>query len=137
MHCSFFILEILKGGVKFDRNHYLCNLETIKWTDILNMKSLPTIIYNVTGLVKNCTSLKILFMHAYSILIGINKLYVLNKNVLLYLQGNEKCDPSCFNGSCWGIGPDKCQRSKYFYAFLIFSLQFLCISTQKQSKPTI
>lgn len=71
------LTEILKGGVKFDRNHYLCNLETIKWTDILNMKSLPTIIYNVTGLVKNC---------------------------------NKKCDPSCFNGSCWGIGPDKCQR---------------------------
>ncbi|XP_065126013.1 epidermal growth factor receptor isoform X10 [Paramisgurnus dabryanus] len=33
--------EILKGGVKFASNSHLCNVETIKWTDILNMKSLP------------------------------------------------------------------------------------------------
>ncbi|XP_065126000.1 epidermal growth factor receptor isoform X4 [Paramisgurnus dabryanus] len=35
------LTEILKGGVKFASNSHLCNVETIKWTDILNMKSLP------------------------------------------------------------------------------------------------
>nr|AAS45494.1 EGFR12 [Danio rerio] len=77
------LTEILKGGVKFCRNDYLCNVGTIEWADILNMKSLPTIVSHNISYGKNC----------------------------------GKCDPSCFNGSCWGTGPDKCQRmTKVIYA---------------------
>ncbi|XP_067219954.1 epidermal growth factor receptor isoform X4 [Chanodichthys erythropterus] len=35
------LTEILKGGIKFTGNNHLCNMETIQWTDILNMKSQP------------------------------------------------------------------------------------------------
>ncbi|KAA0718960.1 Epidermal growth factor receptor [Triplophysa tibetana] len=37
------LTEILKGGVKFSSNTNLCNVATIQWTDILNMKSHPKI----------------------------------------------------------------------------------------------
>uniref|UniRef100_A0A672RM33 receptor protein-tyrosine kinase n=1 Tax=Sinocyclocheilus grahami TaxID=75366 RepID=A0A672RM33_SINGR len=37
------LTEILKGGIKFANNNHLCNVETIRWTDILNMKRQPKI----------------------------------------------------------------------------------------------
>uniref|UniRef100_A0A673K1W0 Receptor protein-tyrosine kinase n=1 Tax=Sinocyclocheilus rhinocerous TaxID=307959 RepID=A0A673K1W0_9TELE len=37
------LTEILKGGIKFASNNHLCNVETIQWIDILNMKSQPKI----------------------------------------------------------------------------------------------
>ncbi|XP_039508295.1 epidermal growth factor receptor-like isoform X2 [Pimephales promelas] len=37
------LTEILKGGIKFTSNSHLCHVETIQWTDILNMKSNPKI----------------------------------------------------------------------------------------------
>uniref|UniRef100_A0A8C2IZ74 Receptor protein-tyrosine kinase n=1 Tax=Cyprinus carpio TaxID=7962 RepID=A0A8C2IZ74_CYPCA len=33
------LTEILKGGIIFSSNNHLCNVESIQWTDILNMKS--------------------------------------------------------------------------------------------------
>uniref|UniRef100_A0A9J7Z941 receptor protein-tyrosine kinase n=1 Tax=Cyprinus carpio carpio TaxID=630221 RepID=A0A9J7Z941_CYPCA len=38
------LTEILKGGIIFSSNNHLCNVESIQWTDILNMKSQPKII---------------------------------------------------------------------------------------------
>ncbi|CAM4595889.1 unnamed protein product [Leuciscus chuanchicus] len=70
------LTEILKGGIKFARNSHLCNVETIQWTDILNMKSQPTIILQKPNLDRHC----------------------------------EKCDAICHNGSCWGPGPQNCQK---------------------------
>ncbi|XP_026137105.1 epidermal growth factor receptor-like isoform X1 [Carassius auratus] len=69
------LTEILKGGIKFASNDHLCNVETIQWNDILNMKSQPNII-EPKSLARQC----------------------------------EKCDPSCYNGSCWGPGPQNCQK---------------------------
>uniref|UniRef100_A0A673JRB4 Receptor protein-tyrosine kinase n=1 Tax=Sinocyclocheilus rhinocerous TaxID=307959 RepID=A0A673JRB4_9TELE len=63
------LTEILKGGIKFASNNHLCNVETIQWIDILNMKKSSTL--PPTG---------------------------------------KKCDPSCYNGSCWGPGPKNCQK---------------------------
>lgn len=34
--------EILRGGVKFANNLFLCNAETIQWADIVNLKSSPS-----------------------------------------------------------------------------------------------
>ncbi|XP_077050866.1 epidermal growth factor receptor isoform X2 [Siphateles boraxobius] len=53
------LTEILKGGVKFGKNSHLCNVETIQWTDILNMKSHPEIIEpepNLSTYCKKCDS---------------------------------------------------------------------------------
>uniref|UniRef100_A0A8C1MXT9 Receptor protein-tyrosine kinase n=1 Tax=Cyprinus carpio TaxID=7962 RepID=A0A8C1MXT9_CYPCA len=38
-HCNFPFLEILKGGIIFSSNNHLCNVESILWSDILNLKS--------------------------------------------------------------------------------------------------
>uniref|UniRef100_A0A8C1VVZ9 Receptor protein-tyrosine kinase n=1 Tax=Cyprinus carpio TaxID=7962 RepID=A0A8C1VVZ9_CYPCA len=38
-HCHFPFLEILKGGIIFSSNNHLCNVESILWSDILNLKS--------------------------------------------------------------------------------------------------
>uniref|UniRef100_A0A672RKC4 Receptor protein-tyrosine kinase n=1 Tax=Sinocyclocheilus grahami TaxID=75366 RepID=A0A672RKC4_SINGR len=73
------LTEILKGGIKFANNNHLCNVETIRWTDILNMKRQPKI----------------------------------------EEESNSKCDRSCYNGSCWGPGPQNCQKSKCFGATCI------------------
>ncbi|XP_023671370.2 epidermal growth factor receptor isoform X1 [Paramormyrops kingsleyae] len=35
------LTEILKGGVKFNTNHLMCNVETIKWYDIVDKNSNP------------------------------------------------------------------------------------------------
>uniref|UniRef100_A0A672RM12 Receptor protein-tyrosine kinase n=1 Tax=Sinocyclocheilus grahami TaxID=75366 RepID=A0A672RM12_SINGR len=67
------LTEILKGGIKFANNNHLCNVETIRWTDILNMKRQPKI----------------------------------------EEESNSKCDRSCYNGSCWGPGPQNCQKSNF------------------------
>uniref|UniRef100_A0A8C7USY3 receptor protein-tyrosine kinase n=1 Tax=Oncorhynchus mykiss TaxID=8022 RepID=A0A8C7USY3_ONCMY len=32
-----------------------------------------------------------------------------NSHILGPNQGNSKCDPGCFNGSCWAPGPEHCQ----------------------------
>uniref|UniRef100_A0A673INN7 Receptor protein-tyrosine kinase n=1 Tax=Sinocyclocheilus rhinocerous TaxID=307959 RepID=A0A673INN7_9TELE len=65
------LTEILKGGIKFASNNHLCNVETIQWTDILNMKSQPKIKEPESNSAEHC----------------------------------KKCDRSCYNGSCWGPGP--------------------------------
>ncbi|XP_016345099.1 epidermal growth factor receptor-like isoform X2 [Sinocyclocheilus anshuiensis] len=70
------LTEILKGGIKFASNNHLCNVETIQWIDILNMKSQPKIKEPEPSLARQC----------------------------------KKCDPSCYNGSCWGPGPQNCQK---------------------------
>ncbi|XP_048019191.1 epidermal growth factor receptor [Megalobrama amblycephala] len=48
------LTEILKGGIKFTGNNHLCNVETIQWTDILNMKSQPKIEELVPNLARQC-----------------------------------------------------------------------------------
>uniref|UniRef100_A0A673IZ21 receptor protein-tyrosine kinase n=1 Tax=Sinocyclocheilus rhinocerous TaxID=307959 RepID=A0A673IZ21_9TELE len=70
------LTEILKGGIKFASNNHLCNVETIQWTDILNMKSQPKIKEPESNSAEHC----------------------------------KKCDRSCYNGSCWGPGPQNCQK---------------------------
>ncbi|XP_010897658.3 melanoma receptor tyrosine-protein kinase [Esox lucius] len=68
------LTEILKGGVKFSHNLFLCNVDTIQWWDILNKPSSP--------------------------------------RIDLKLETNpycDKCDPGCYNGSCWAPGPENCQ----------------------------
>ncbi|XP_026062579.1 epidermal growth factor receptor isoform X2 [Carassius auratus] len=70
------LTEILKGGIKFASNNHLCNVETIQWTDILNMKSQPKIKETEPSSAEHC----------------------------------KKCDRSCYNGSCWGPGPQNCQK---------------------------
>ncbi|XP_051983795.1 epidermal growth factor receptor-like isoform X1 [Xyrauchen texanus] len=70
------LTEILKGGVNFTSNNNLCNVETIQWTDILNMRRLPKIEEPIPSPERHCM----------------------------------KCDPSCYNGSCWAPGPQNCQR---------------------------
>ncbi|XP_066511540.1 epidermal growth factor receptor-like isoform X1 [Hoplias malabaricus] len=48
------LTEIIRGGVKFSSNPYLCNVDTIQWADIINMKSnLNSIIFE-TSTAKNC-----------------------------------------------------------------------------------
>uniref|UniRef100_A0A8C1R2V8 Receptor protein-tyrosine kinase n=1 Tax=Cyprinus carpio TaxID=7962 RepID=A0A8C1R2V8_CYPCA len=37
------LTEILKGGIIFSSNNHLCNVESILWSDILNLKSQPKI----------------------------------------------------------------------------------------------
>uniref|UniRef100_A0A672RLC0 Receptor protein-tyrosine kinase n=1 Tax=Sinocyclocheilus grahami TaxID=75366 RepID=A0A672RLC0_SINGR len=78
------LTEILKGGIKFANNNHLCNVETIRWTDILNMKRQPKI-EEESNSAEHC----------------------------------KKCDRSCYNGSCWGPGPQNCQKSKCFGATCI------------------
>ncbi|XP_030629454.1 epidermal growth factor receptor [Chanos chanos] len=48
------LTEILRGGVKFSNNHHLCNVETIQWPDIVNMKSSPQMMYPVMNPDKQC-----------------------------------------------------------------------------------
>ncbi|KAJ8337323.1 hypothetical protein SKAU_G00385430 [Synaphobranchus kaupii] len=67
--------EILRGGVKFVNNHFLCNVETIQWFDIVDKSAQPSMVYPPAVRGKHC----------------------------------EKCDPGCFNGSCWAPGPGNCQ----------------------------
>ncbi|KAG2458330.1 EGFR factor, partial [Polypterus senegalus] len=38
------LTEILKGGVKFANNPYLCNLDSINWSDILDTSAKPEVI---------------------------------------------------------------------------------------------
>uniref|UniRef100_A0A672RL99 receptor protein-tyrosine kinase n=1 Tax=Sinocyclocheilus grahami TaxID=75366 RepID=A0A672RL99_SINGR len=83
------LTEILKGGIKFANNNHLCNVETIRWTDILNMKRQPKI-EEESNSAEHCMSLR-----------------------------SKKCDRSCYNGSCWGPGPQNCQKSKCFGATCI------------------
>ncbi len=64
-HCRFTFLEILKGGIKFSRNNHLCNVETIQWTDILNMKSQPKIEEPEPSSAEHCMSLRSLFLYMY------------------------------------------------------------------------
>ncbi len=56
-------IEILKGGIKFSNNNHLCNVETIQWTDILNMKSQPEIIVPEPSSAEHCMSLRSLHMY--------------------------------------------------------------------------
>ncbi|KAJ8272944.1 hypothetical protein GJAV_G00095330 [Gymnothorax javanicus] len=67
--------EILRGGVKFFNNPLLCNVETIQWSDIVNMKANFSMVYPPATSGKHC----------------------------------KKCDPGCYNGSCWAPGPGNCQ----------------------------
>ncbi|KAI1902030.1 hypothetical protein AGOR_G00040510 [Albula goreensis] len=69
------LTEILKGGVKFLNNHFLCNVETIQWFDIVEKNTKPSMVYPPTNPGDHC----------------------------------KKCDPGCFNGSCWAPGPGNCQ----------------------------
>ncbi|XP_028818310.1 epidermal growth factor receptor isoform X3 [Denticeps clupeoides] len=75
------LTEILGGGVKIARNPFLCNTETINWTDIVtDIKKVDIVTdKNVEMLYENFQSLC------------------------------KKCDSTCHNGSCWGPGPENCQ----------------------------
>uniref|UniRef100_A0AAY4BJC1 receptor protein-tyrosine kinase n=1 Tax=Denticeps clupeoides TaxID=299321 RepID=A0AAY4BJC1_9TELE len=47
------LTEILRGGVNLFNNNNLCNVETIQWADIVDMKSNPTMVLpGVTGITK-------------------------------------------------------------------------------------
>ncbi|XP_076838213.1 epidermal growth factor receptor [Brachyhypopomus gauderio] len=50
--------EILRGGVKFANNRYLCNVDTIQWADIVNTKNKPVIIKQEPNTNKYCMSQK-------------------------------------------------------------------------------
>ncbi|XP_018613223.2 epidermal growth factor receptor isoform X2 [Scleropages formosus] len=69
------LTEILKGGVRFQSNPFMCNVETVKWYDIVDKDSNPVMELPKTSLAQHC----------------------------------KKCDPSCFNGSCWAPGKENCQ----------------------------
>lgn len=107
-HCHFPFLEILKGGIIFSSNNHLCNVESILWSDILNMKSQPKIREPEPSSAEHCMSLISLYMYI--------KLYEL----ILHFEWEcsalpptgKKCDRSCYNGSCWGPSPQNCQKSK-------------------------
>ncbi|MBN3324666.1 EGFR factor, partial [Atractosteus spatula] len=69
------LTEILKGGVKFTGNPFLCNADTIQWYDIVDKSKKPEMFLIFANNTLNC----------------------------------KKCDPNCFNGSCWAPGPNNCQ----------------------------
>uniref|UniRef100_A0A672MZG7 Epidermal growth factor receptor-like n=1 Tax=Sinocyclocheilus grahami TaxID=75366 RepID=A0A672MZG7_SINGR len=94
------LTEILKGGIKFASNDHLCNVETIQWTDILNMKSQPKI-KEESNSAEHC----------------------------------KKCDRSCYNGSCWGPGPQNCQKSKVGPGLLVLGTHTHCRQQQKSERP--
>uniref|UniRef100_A0A4W4EKZ0 Receptor protein-tyrosine kinase n=1 Tax=Electrophorus electricus TaxID=8005 RepID=A0A4W4EKZ0_ELEEL len=48
--------EILKGGVKFANNRYLCNVESIQWADIVNTKSSSFYVPSPAGMLQKCHS---------------------------------------------------------------------------------
>lgn len=70
------LLEILNGSVRIEKNPFLCNMDAIKWEDIVDTNNGKNEIVVDKRPPKNC----------------------------------PKCDSSCYQGSCWGPGPENCQR---------------------------
>ncbi|XP_043919333.1 epidermal growth factor receptor-like [Protopterus annectens] len=74
------LAEILNGGVSFVNNPVLCYLNTIQWHDIVDLTAEKS------------------------------KRPEMNLNFSTNVASCPACDSSCYNNSCWGPGPENCQK---------------------------